>query len=225
MTNGHVGLLGGSLLELSAMVDDCCNDKSEEPDQLALQTDQRRTLITVLAINTALFVVEFGGGLLAGSAALIADSADSLADAVVYGLTLYAMLRSDRWKAGAATIKGLFILAIVATVVFQIVQKLIYGAPPSSSLMIAFGALALVANLICLRMLWRFSGQDINMSSTFECSRNDVFGNIGVLSAAGLVAATASPWPDIFIAGLIATLFLRSAIRVLSEALPKLRAA
>ena len=62
------------------------------------------------------------------------------------------------------------------------------------------------------------------MASTWECSRNDVISNVGVLAAAGLVAATSSPWPDILIGLAMAAVVLRSAVRVLSDAVPQLRA-
>ena len=91
--------------------------------------------------------------------------------------------------------------------------------------MLAFGGLALGANFICLRLLTRFRHQDVNMASTFECSRNDVINNCGVLFAAVLVWWFASPWPDIFIGSLMALIFLRSALRVMREAAPQMRGA
>ena len=207
------------------MSDSCCSAKAPELERLAGQTDQRRVLVTVLVINAVMFVLEFGAGVIAGSAALMADAADMLGDALVYGVSLYALARSARWKAGAALFKGLFILALGIGVLVNVVVKIQSGVPPSSALMLVFGGLALVANVICLRLLWRFRALDVNMSSTFECSRNDVISNIGVLIAAGLVAATASPWPDLVIGSAMAALFLRSALRVIAQSLPELRAA
>jgi Co/Zn/Cd efflux system component len=102
-------------------------------------------------------------------------------------------------------------------------MKMMYGVPPSSTLMLVFGALALAANLVCLRLLWRFQADNVNLSSTFECSRNDVIANSGVIAAAGLVAFFQSPWPDIAVAAVIAFLFLRSAFRVTVEAWPQYR--
>jgi Co/Zn/Cd efflux system component len=61
------------------------------------------------------------------------------------------------------------------------------------------------------------------MASTFECSRNDVIANVGVLVAAGLVAGLHSPWPDILVGAIIALLFLRSAVGVIRNSLPVLR--
>lgn len=207
------------------MADDCCASKGKELERLARRVEQRRILQIVLAINAVMFVLEFTAGLIAGSAALMADSVDMAGDAFVYGLSIYALSRSDRWKGGAALAKGLIILAFGLGVAIDIAVKLQSGVPPSSSLMLAFGGIALVANLVCLRLLWGFRSQDVNMASTFECSRNDVVSNLGVLAAAAAVAATASPWPDLIVGGAIALLFLRSAFHVIRSAIPVLRAA
>ena len=204
---------------------DCCSSKGVTLERLARQAEQRRVLLIVLAINAMMFVAEFGASFVAGSSALMADATDMLGDALVYGLSLYALARSERWKAGAALFKGVFILAMGMAVAVNIAMKLATGVPPSSTIMLVFGALALLANLVCLRLLWRFRSQDVNMSSTFECSRNDVIANVGVLVAAGLVALTASPWPDVVVGAAIAFLFLRSAIRVIRDAAPQMRAA
>lgn len=201
-------------------MDDCCSNKAADLAALAGQRDQRRILTIVLIINVAMFFAEFSAGVVANSAALMADASDMLGDAVVYAISLYALSRSDRWKAGAAVVKGVFILLLGAGVLIEAGTKIATGVPPSSGLMLVFGGLALVANLTCLALLWRFRTKDVNMSSTFECSRNDVISNVGVLLAAGGVAALHSPWPDIVIGCLIAALFLRSAIRVLREAWP-----
>lgn len=205
------------------MSESCCSSKAGELERLAQQADQRRVLQVVLAINAVMFFIEFGAGLIAGSTALMADATDMLGDALVYSVSLYALGRSSRWKAGAAVIKGAVILVLGLGILVNVVIKIRSGVPPSSGLMLAFGGLALAANLVCLRLLWRFRALDVNMSSTFECSRNDVISNVGVLIAAGAVALLASPWPDILIGSAMAALFLRSSFRVLAGAVPQLR--
>lgn len=207
------------------MADNCCSSKASELERLARQADQRRVLVIVLAVNAAMFVAEFGAGLIAGSTALMADATDMLGDALVYGLSLYALSRSDRWKAGAAVTKGLFILLLGVGILINVIVKIRTGIPPSSGLMLAFGGLALLANLFCLCLLWRFRGQDVNMASTFECSRNDVISNVGVLLAAVAVAVLQSPWPDILIGSAMAAIFLRSSLRVIGDAMPHMRPA
>lgn len=205
------------------MADDCCSRKGDTIAELGRKAEQRRVLIIVMVINFAMFAIEFGGGLIARSSALMADSVDMFGDGVVYALSLYALSRGPRWEAGAALAKGVIILAFGLAIIFEIADKIANGVPPSSGLMLGFGTAALLANLLCLKLLWRFRDANVNMSSTFECSRNDVISNIGVLIAAGLVAAFASPWPDIIVGGVIALLFLRSAIKVLHEAWPAWR--
>lgn len=207
------------------MADHCCSAKRDTIAELGRKTEQRRVLIVVMLINLAMFVAEFGGGLVARSSALMADSVDMFGDAVVYALSLYALNRGPRWEAGAALAKGGIILVFGLAVIVEIADKIANGVPPSSTLMLTFGGVALAANLTCLALLWRFRTENVNMSSTFECSRNDVASNVGVLVAAGLVAGTGSAWPDIAVGAIIAVIFLRSAWRVLREAVPAWREA
>lgn len=204
-------------------MDECCSNKQAELEKLAQRDDQRRVLLIVLVINAVMFVGEFGVGLFAGSVALMADAVDMFGDAMVYGLSLYALNRSELWRDGAAVAKGVFILVFGLGVLWQVAIKIQNGVPPSSTTMLVVGAVALAANLACLALLWRFRKQDLNMSSTFECSRNDVLSNVGVLVAAVAVSVFNSGWPDIIVGLIIAGLFLRSAYRVLSQALPAFR--
>ena len=193
----------------------CCGDSACAIDQL--QARQSRTLKWVLLINTVMFGVEFGAGLAAGSAALMADSLDMLGDALVYALSLYAVTRGLRWKAGAALAKGLVMAGFGLLVLGQIVYRMFSAAPPEAATMGAVGLLALAANLVCLRLLTRHRDEDINMRSVWLCSRNDIVANVSVLAAAGLVAVVHQPWPD-WVVGLgIAALFLHSAWRVLGQ--------
>lgn len=203
----------------------CCGHGGDGIAIAMRRAETRRVLLIVLAINAAMFFVEFGAGVIAQSASLMADSMDMLGDALVYIVSLYALDRSARWRAGTALFKGGFILLLGLGVVAQIAHKMVNGVPPSSSLMVIFGALALVANLFCLKLLWRFRADNVNLSSTVECSRNDVIADAGVIAAAGGVIVFDSPWPDIVVAVVIAFLFFRSAIRVIAEAWPKYRQA
>ena len=204
-------------------MDECCSNKGKEIAELALKAGQRRVLLWVLAINALMFVIEFSAGYIANSSALMADAVDMLGDAIVYVLSLFALHRGARWEAGAALAKGGIIFLFFIGIVVEIAYKLRHGVPPSSDLMLIFGFLALLANVTCLGLLWRFRKTNVNMSSTFECSRNDVVANVGVVCAGGAVAIFHSTWPDIVIGGLIALVFLRSAIRVTREAWPQFR--
>jgi Co/Zn/Cd efflux system component len=61
------------------------------------------------------------------------------------------------------------------------------------------------------------------MRSTWLCSRNDIVANISVLVAAAGVAYFRAVWPDILVGGIIAALFLRTALHVLTESLHEYR--
>jgi cation diffusion facilitator family transporter len=202
------------------VMDHCCENKAEEIARLRHR--QGRVLKIVLAINAAMFFTEFTAGVVARSTALMADSVDMLGDALVYVLSLYVIDRGLRWRAGAAVAKGLIILVFGLWILIEAGLKVMEGTTPISTLMAAFGTLALIANLVCLRLLWPLRSQDVNMRSTFECSRNDVIANVGVLFAALGVWFTGRGWSDILVGLIVAALFLRSAMRVLREAWPQL---
>ena len=131
----------------------------------------------MLGINLAMFLVEFGAGLLARSTALLADSVDMLGDALVYGFSLHVVARGAIWQARAALLKGVIMAGFGAGVLMEVVVKLFRGTVPAAEIMAPMGAAALVANTACLWFLWRRRGDDINMRSAWLCSRSDVVAN------------------------------------------------
>ncbi len=165
-----------------------------------------------------MFVTESVAGVLAHSTALFADSLDMLGDAVVYGFSLYVIGRGIAWQARAALLKGLIMAAFGIGLLVQVAFKIASGVTPTVEVMGVVGTLAFAANLGCLALLWRRRGDDINMRSAWICSRNDVIGNAAVLIAAGAVAVTRSPWPDLVIGLLVASVFGRSAVQVVRDA-------
>jgi cation diffusion facilitator family transporter len=198
-------------------VTDCCNDKECAIE--ALRNRQAGTLRIVLAINAVMFVVEFSAGLLARSTALLADSLDNLGDATTYGLSLYAVARGARAKAKIALFKSALILAAALFVIGQVAYSSVHPGMPVFETMGIVSLLALAANGTCLALLWKHRSEDVNMSSVWECSRNDIISNVAVFAAAGAVWLTASRWPDLIVGSLLAILLLHSAIRVMREAL------
>jgi Co/Zn/Cd efflux system component len=193
----------------------CCEDKSCALEQL--QSRQFTTLRLVLLINAGMFLVEISAGWIAGSTALLADSLDMLGDALVYGFSLYVVTLGPAWKARAALMKAVVMAAFGVSVFAQAVYKMTFPELPGYLTMGGIGALALGANTFCFILLWRHRGDDINMSSVWLCSRNDLFANSGVLFAAGSVWYAASPWPDILVGLLICILFLHSAWQVIRQ--------
>jgi Co/Zn/Cd efflux system component len=202
---------------------DCCEDKACAIE--ALQKRQSGTLKIVLGINTVMFAVVLTAGVIAHSTALLSDSLDNLGDALTYAFSLYAVNKAARTKARVALFKGLLILGAGLFVVGQVIYKLTVPAVPIFDTMAIVAMLALIANGTCLALLWKHRAEDVNMSSVWECSRNDIASNAAVLVAAFGVWLTQSQWPDLLIGGLLAALFLRSAWRVLGNAIAATREA
>ena len=200
----------------------CCQDKSCEIT--AMRANHARVLWIVLAINSAMFVIEGSAGLLAHSTALLADALDMLGDALVYGFSLFVLDRSAKWQAGASLVKGLLMLAFGIGVLLEALYKVLVPIMPSAEIMGSIGVLALAANLVCFTLLFRHRGDNLNMSSTWLCSRNDLIANAGVLLAAGSSYLLVTRWPDILVGSLIALLFLHSAVDVLHSSLKAWRA-
>jgi Co/Zn/Cd efflux system component len=190
----------------------------------ALQARQKGTLVKVLWINAAMFLVIIAAAFYGRSAALFSDSLDNLGDALTYGLSLYAVSRSTQVKARIALIKGGLIFLGASFVVGQIVWKLIHPVVPSYEVMGIFSLLGLGANGLCLWLLWRHRADDINMRSVYECSRNDIASNLSVFLAAGGVWLFEAGWPDIVVAAGLAALLLRSSGRVMRGAMRELGA-
>lgn len=201
----------------------CCEDKACAIE--ALQERQGATLKAVLGINAVMFVVVLVAGILAASTALLADSLDNLGDALTYGLSLYAVTRGARPKARVALFKGVLILGAGLFVLGQVIYRIMVPAVPVFEAMGAVSILALIANGICLALLWKHRKEDINMSSVWECSRNDIAANLAVMIAAAGVWLAQAGWPDLAVGFALACLFLRSAVRVLSGAMAALRQA
>jgi Co/Zn/Cd efflux system component len=201
---------------------DCCNDKACEIE--VLRHRQSSTLKIVLGINAFMFVVELISGLASSSVSLLADSLDMLGDALVYGFSIYVVARGPRMKAKAALFKGCIMAVFGLSVLGQAVYKIVFPHLPLVEAIGAIGLLALIANSICFVLLWRHRSDDINMSSVWLCSRNDIIANVAVLFAAVGVFLTQKGWPDILVGLTLSALFLRSASIVLRDATRALRA-
>ena len=196
-------------------MDSCC--------AVTVRQQQRHVLQLVLAINAAMFCVEFGAGLFARSTALLGDSLDMLGDTLVYAFSLYVLSKSSRWQAGSALLKGLVMLVFGIGVLVDAALKLQAGVIPAVGAMVGIGVLALAANTVCFALLWRHRTSGINLRSTWLCSRNDLVANSAVILAGFFVARLQSVWPDVLVGVAIAGLFLWTALGVLRDGVSELR--
>ena len=180
--------------------------------------EQRQTLRAVLAINATMFVVEIVTGVLAGSTGLIADSLDMLADASVYAISLYAVGRAANIRRNAATVSGVLQIILGVGVLIEAARRFFGGGEPIGVAMIAMGVIALVANGICLKLISRHKGGDVNFRASYIFSANDVIANAGIILAGMLVFVSRSQYPDLIIAIIISSVVVRGGVRILAEA-------
>lgn len=183
----------------------------------------KRALWAVIAINGGMFLIELSAGIAGQSQALKADALDFLGDTATYGLSLLVVGMAPVWRARAAVLKGFSLAAMALLVLGLTAYRVIVTGAPSPEIMGGVGFLALAANLVSVLLLLGYRRGDANVRSVWLCSRNDAIGNLAVIAAAGLVWVTATPWPDLAVAALMAGLFLNSSLQILRQARGELR--
>ena len=184
----------------------------------ARDTGQRQVLRILFTINAAMFAGELVVGIAAESSGVLADSLDMLADALVYGISLFAVGRASSLKVSAARWSGYFQIAIALGMMTDIVRRVFVGSEPVSVLMLGISSVALVANIYCLRLISRHRDGGVHMRASWVFSRNDVIANLGVIAAALIISMTGTPWPDIIIGILITAAVLRGGFAILRDA-------
>jgi Co/Zn/Cd efflux system component len=192
----------------------CCGFGTSGPQHHAY----RKALWAALSINGFMFIAEFTGGLVSGSASLQADALDFLADTANYGISLSVVGLALVWRARAALIKGLSMGALGFWVAGNTVWHALVGSVPEAEVMGAVGVLALLANVAVVTLLFRYRTGDANMRSVWICSRNDVLGNVAVLLAAVGVFGTGTGWPDFAVAAIMASMAMSGGAQVIRQA-------
>lgn len=185
----------------------------------------RKRLWIVIALNATMFAVEMAAGQLAGSQALQADALDFLGDALTYGISLAVIGASVAVRTTAALAKGISLALMGLWVFGSTVYHVLFLGVPQAEIMGLIGFLALLTNLASVALLVRYKDGDANVRSVWLCSRNDAIGNVAVMMAALGVWGTASGWPDVIVAGVMAGLFLWSSFQIVAQALRERRAA
>jgi len=198
----------------------CCSE-SKTFDGMSETYKQR--LIWVTIINIVMFGVEMSAGQLSGSQALKADALDFFQDGVTYAISFWVIGKAQSIRATAALFKGLTLLAMGLWVAGSTAYQFMYVGVPHAETMGVIGFLALVANLASVLLLVAYKDGDANVRSVWLCSRNDAIGNVGVMIAALGVWGTATGWPDLVVAAIMAGLFLSSAWQVLNQSIRELK--
>jgi Co/Zn/Cd efflux system component len=183
----------------------------------ARNNQERKTLLIILGINAFMFIFEMILGLVAQSTGLIADSLDMLADALVYTISFYAVGKSNPLKIKAAKISGYTQILLAFMVLADVLRRFIFGSEPVSILMMGVGAIALIANAICLTLIAKHRDGGVHMRASLIFSKNDVIANLGIIVAGALVWVSGSRYPDLVIGTIITIVVFRGGLQILKE--------
>lgn len=189
-----------------------CECGSEQADKM-----EKKTLAILLSINGFMFLVELILGWLAQSTGLMADSLDMLADAAVYGLSLYVVGKGALKQAKAAMVSGMLQMILGFGVLLEVVRRLLFGSDPQSLFMISVGCVALVANIICLVLISKHKDGGVHMRASLIFSTNDVLANLGVILSGVLIVVIDSRAPDLIIGTIISLIVMRGGIAIIME--------
>lgn len=180
--------------------------------------EQKSILISLLLINGFMFLFEISLGWYAQSTGLIADSFDMLADAIVYAIGLYAIGKSLLHKANAALLSGWFQGVLGVIILIDVFRRVMMGSEPQAAFIVVVSIIALIANIICLRIIEKHKDGEVHMRASWIFSKNDVIANVGVLLGGSLVWLLDSRWPDLVIGCLIALVILNGARHIIADA-------
>ncbi len=191
--------------------------KSGELPPTKRRDEEQGPLIAALAINAILFVAEFVAGWFATSMGLVADSLDMLADATVYALSLAAVGATIRRKKDVARLSGYFQFALAVAGLVEVVRRFVVGGGvPDFTAMAGFASLALLGNVITLRILSRVRRDEAHLQASWIFTSNDIKVNLLVIASAAIVFLTASRVPDLVVGGVIFVIVARGARQILA---------
>lgn len=185
---------------------------------------QRHTLLQVLLLNVVLAAGLLVAGVWADSSALIANALDNASDAVVYGISYYAIAGSQRRKAAAATVSGALLIILSLGVVADVLRRFATGGEPLGPVMIVMAFVATAINALCLKLLARDRRADVNLRAAWTFSINDFLSNLGIVVAGVLVLLLGRTWPDLVIGLAIAVVAAYGGIEILRDAARSRRA-
>lgn len=198
------------------MGENCADDEAQHLD--ASQAQERSILLLVLLINLGQCVAGVGVGVWASSTALIGAALDNLADASVYGVSLYAVGRASAIKVRAARLSGWLLIGLAVMLLIEVLRRFFGGEPPVGPAMMAMAFVNAALNIVCLRLLKRHRGEDVNFKASAIFTSNDSIVNLGIVLSGALVMWWGSNLPDLILGLVVSAIAANGGREILSEA-------
>ncbi|WP_415789054.1 cation transporter [Bordetella tumulicola] len=199
-----------------SMNDSNGSDESDKFDDRSM--GDRKILLLVLIINLSQCLVGVVVGMWASSTALIGAALDNLADASVYGVSLYAVGRSQAIKIRAVRLSGWLLIALAAMLAAEVLRRFFGGEAPVGPAMMAMAAANAALNIICLRLLKRHRGEDVNFKASTIFTSNDSVVNLGIVLSGALVLGLDSNLPDLILGLVVSVIAAKGGREILGEA-------
>jgi cobalt-zinc-cadmium efflux system protein len=193
--------------------------------------DHRGRLAVVLGITVSVLVVEVVGAIISGSLALLADAGHMLTDVAGLSMALIAAALARRpatdartWgyrraEVIAAAAQAAVLFAVGAFVLVEGVKRLFDPPEVTSGVMVLFGVVGLIGNIIGLLVLAGGHGANLNMRAAFLEVVNDALGSVAVLAAATVIATTGWLRADAVASLVIGVLIIPRTLRLLRESI------
>lgn len=211
-------------------------------DHRKKQQNSKLTLWITFFITLIFTIVEFVGGVLSNSLALLSDSFHMLSDVIALSLSMVAIYfatkkPTSRFTFGylrleilAAFLNGLALMIISLWILYEAVKRMIYQQPIESGVMVIIATIGLFVNIVLTIVLVRSLKQEdnINVQSALWHFMGDLLNSIGVIVAVVLIHITGWQMIDPLISIVISLIILRGGWKiarnawfVLMEAVPE----
>ncbi|MBA8774316.1 cation diffusion facilitator family transporter [Staphylococcus schleiferi subsp. coagulans] len=196
------------------------------------QTHSKMTLWLSLIITLFFTVVEFAGGIISNSLALLSDSFHMLSDVFALALSMLSVYFASRkptarytfgylrFEILAAFLNGLALAVISVWIFYEAIVRIIFPKPVESGLMLVIATIGLIVNIVLTVILVRSlkSENNINIQSALWHFMGDLLNSIGVIIAVVLIYFTGIQLIDPILSMIIALVILRGGYKIMRNA-------
>jgi len=186
-------------------------------------TDNARRVKIALVLTAGFMVIELAGGLLSGSLALLADAGHMLTDTMALALSAAAFYMAERpadvlrsygyarFQILAAFVNGLSLLAIVAWIAIEAIQRFLNPVDVLGGTMLAVATAGLMVNVLSFLVLHAGDQDNLNIRGAVLHVAGDLLGSVAAIVAAIVILLTGWMPIDPLLSLFVALLILRSA--------------
>jgi len=198
-------------------------------DLSASSRNAEKRLWIALIVSTVIVIVEFTGGFLGQSLALISDSGHVLTDVLAVGVGILTLRLGrkrhtarrtfgyHRAEIFAALINGSTLIAVALLIIYEAYLRLQQPPTIQGPLVLAIASVGLVANLGIAGSLSRSGGTNLNIRGVFLHTVGDALSSVAVIISSLIVIFTGYQGTDPLAAAIIGVLIMLSAYRLVRD--------